>query len=71
MTFTVRPAGCKHIFVIPKRRDDSVFPNSKVMINKETKPGQRILKAVSKLFDYQGYNATGVNQIVQESGYQH
>ncbi|TKT92438.1 TetR family transcriptional regulator [Dyadobacter frigoris] len=41
------------------------------MINKETKPGQRILKAVSKLFDYQGYNATGVNQIVQESGYQH
>jgi len=32
------------------------------------KPRERVLETVSKLFYQQGYNATGINQIVEESG---
>ena len=32
------------------------------------KPRERVLETVSKLFHKQGYNATGINQIVEESG---
>lgn len=38
------------------------------MKHNEIKPRERILETVSNLFHYQGYNATGVNQIVEESG---
>lgn len=57
----------KHIFV-EEKNGLFCFLNSRKMIHKEVKPRQRILEAVSHLFHYQGYNATGVNQIVQESG---
>lgn len=34
----------------------------------EIKPRERILATISRLFHHQGYNLTGINQIVEESG---
>ena len=38
------------------------------MRENSSKPRQRVLETVARLFHQQGYNATGVNQIVTESG---
>ncbi|MGF1669823.1 MAG: TetR/AcrR family transcriptional regulator [Balneolaceae bacterium] len=37
------------------------------MITKKSKPRERIVETASKLFHQQGYNSTGINQIIEEA----